>query len=142
MPCNDVSDIIYVVLDGHERLVSYCLTKKTCGRGISDSSLLLSKLKGLDILSLVELDFYNFAKKFALSDIEEFLVLKHLTSLQKAILSYLGKENSDTACEVLSLAMLTDRTEFTVSVSSNILTSNIRPCSGGRCGGCQGGCRS
>ena len=137
MPCNDVSDIIHVVLDEKERLVSYLLTKKTCGRSVSDSSLLLARLKGFDIPSLLELDFYSFSQKFASSDVEEFLILKHLTSLQKAVLSYLGKENSDTFCEVLSLSSLPNRTEFTVSVSSNILTSNIRPCSGVRCGGCR-----
>lgn len=139
MPCNNVSDIIDIVLDNEERLVSYCLTKQTCGRSVGDTSMLLSQLKGKTFSSLLLLEAHDVCPEEDYTDVDEFFIVKHLTALKSAFLAYSGRIPSDALHpDVLSVSSFGDRTAFSVALFLDIAPTKIRPC--GNCHGCKNSC--
>ncbi|PCJ61200.1 MAG: hypothetical protein COA73_07685 [Candidatus Hydrogenedentota bacterium] len=94
MPCNDVTEILAVDLDGEERLVDYRFAKLTCGQPVGDVSLLAGVLKGRTVDDLLKVTAESFLAEFPAEDeLGEFLSLKHFFAVQSALEVYVGLES-------------------------------------------------
>ena len=79
MPCNDVTELIEVVLDRNDRLKEYRFSKRTCGQGVGAQSLLIDQLGGRPLNELLVMTAEEFLTEYPIDDpVEEFLSLKHL----------------------------------------------------------------
>jgi len=138
MPCEDITEVLHISLDHDDRMASYRLVKRTCGRAVGEESLLLDWTKGVAAAELLDADIDAMFDHFLPDEEgEEFLLLKHLFALQQAVAAYLGLEESGpgAACAVASIAFGPDGAEIETQLRIDVLAEKIKGC--GRCGtGC------
>lgn len=95
MPCDDISAVITLVLDGDERLRYYLYEKLTCGKIIPLSQRLQAHCKGMDLDAIAALDRRPLARAFAIESEDDLFVLdKELDALQSAVANYRGADAS------------------------------------------------
>lgn len=133
MPCNDVTDHLKIVLDADDRLQSYILAKRTCGAEVGDYRLIETWAKGkkAEVL-LEETPDALFAVHPPKNPTEEFLLLKHLCSLQigiETLLGYTPGGENDT-CRIDKIEYGPEGTECIVSIKLNLVTERIKACGG------------
>jgi hypothetical protein len=137
MPCNDVTEIMEVTLDGQDCLRDYHFRKRTCGQGVGVDALLLNVLQGKSADQLLAISPEAFLDSWPVADpLEEFLGLKHLIALQAAIEVLIGR-SSGGAGEICAAAEITcegDDTIITARIAVDLVTEKIKSCGG--CKGC------
>jgi hypothetical protein len=137
MPCNDITEIIQVVLDEQDCLKAYTFTKRTCGQGVGVASLLLDQLKGRRVDDILECDAQRFLTDYPVEDeLEEFLSLKHLFAVQGALEVLVGRESGGPEDVCAAAEIIYDAGECTIEaeIKVDVLTDKIKSCGG--CVGC------
>ncbi len=137
MPCTDVTECIEVVLDADDRLVSYALRKRTCGRAVGADALLDTLLTGKTPAEIARLAPDDLLDQYRPSgDIEVFLALKHLFAVQAAcaVLSGAAPGGPHDPCAAASIVCEAGLTRLTGLIRVDVVHEEIRAC--GRCAGC------
>lgn len=137
MPCNDVTEIIEVTIDGEDRLADYVYNKRTCGQGVGAGSLLIDQLRGWTAEALIEADVDAVRASIPFeSDLEEFLALKHFFAIQSVIEVLTGKEpgGKGDPCAAAEIAYEDGRVIITGQIDVELVTDKIKSC--GNCGSC------
>ncbi|MBI1292026.1 hypothetical protein GC173_12410 [bacterium] len=138
MPCNDVTELLRVVLDAEDSLVGYELIKRSCGRAVGERSLLLDRWNGHTAAAILTLDGDEFAEALDVSDDTELvLTMKHFFAVQSGLRVLLGQESGGALDPVRVASIGTTHTGGLVleaEIAIDVLTEKIQAC--GRCRGC------
>ena len=138
MPCNDITDFLKLNLDHHDHLISYRLTKRTCGAEVGSASLIEELVKNKSTSDVIGMSPAMLLEAMpAQDDTEEFLLLKHLFSVQNGLNTLLGNTPTgpDDACVIDRVEYGPDGLEVAASLKLDIITKQIKSC-----GGCKSGC--
>jgi len=137
VPCNDVTELLEVVLDNADHLRDYTFSKRTCGQGVGAASLLIDQLRGRPLDELLNKTAEAYLTEFPIPDeLEEFLSLKHLFAIQGALEVYVGREagGKADAFAASEIAYDADATTIRGRISVDIVTEKIASCGG--CSSC------
>lgn len=133
MPCNDVSEIIYLEVNEQDQLVVYAFTKKSCGQAVGAQSLLSEHVHGLTVDEILDIAPESFLHEYQADEpIEEFLALKHLIAVQCALEVLIGKESGgpNDLCSAAEISFSEGSTQMTAHLSVDLITDKIRSCGG------------
>jgi len=136
MPCDNVTELMRVVLDSDDRLLHYRLLKMTCGGAVGAESFLLDRLKGRAVPELLSLHVDTFCREsVSQTDIEKFLSLKHFFALKSVLEAFTGHHaaGSEAACTLAGISLDRDRVTIDAEIAVGVVTDLIRSC--GHCGG-------
>ncbi len=136
MPCDNVTELMRVVLDREDRLIHYRLLKKTCGGAVGAESLLLERLRGQAVGALLTLHVDVFCREIAAaSDVEEFLNLKHFFALRSVLEAFSGKAPAgrEAACAISGIGYDDAGATIDAEIAVGVVTELIQSC--GHCGG-------
>jgi hypothetical protein len=136
MPCDNVTELMRVVIDHDDRLKSYRLLKRTCGGAVGAESLLLERFQGRAVPELLALRADTFCSdNIVESDVEEFLSLKHFFALKSVLEAFTGSQPAgrDSACTVSGISYDSDGATIDAEIAVGIVTEMIQSC--GHCGG-------
>lgn len=135
MPCNDVTDILKILLDNSDRVLKYTLIKKSCGKRVGGRSLIINWLKGSRARDVIDTSSDTFLEAHKVSDpIEEYLMLKHFLAVQEG-LSILFGENAggvNNYCTVDTIRQGPNGLEIIAMIKSEMMTDQIKACA--QCG--------
>lgn len=137
MPCTDVTEIVQVALDEHDRLHRYAFTKRTCGQGVGVVSLLIDDLRGLSVDEVLAIEPAALLARHPSDDaLEEFLTLKHLFAVQGALEVLTGREPGGPADVCAAAEIIYDEGECVIEaeIKVDLVTDKIKACGG--CVGC------
>ncbi|MBI2463784.1 hypothetical protein HYV57_02420 [Candidatus Peregrinibacteria bacterium] len=137
MPCNDVTEVLRLILDKEDRVIEYGLHKKTCGGSVGDPSLLGFWARGRLSTEIMDASPEDFLQKYPTDDIiQEFLRLKHFFALQNGLKVLFGLESGSlqASCIVDKIVYTSEGIEFTAQVKVRVLTRQIKAC--GSCMSC------
>lgn len=143
MPCKDVTEVIRVVVDNQDRLLTYSFSKRTCGQGVGAESLILDALSGRCVEELLQYDAETYLRDNPVQNadpeeyaLEEFLSLKHFFAVQGALEVLTGKEpgRKGDPCTAAKVVCDGDETTITGHIDLDIVTEKIKAC--GNCGSC------
>lgn len=137
MPCNDITELIEVVLDPQDRLKNYTFRKRTCGQGVGAGDLLMGAIGGMSAEDLLAITPEHFLETWPVDDpLEEFLGLKHLIAVQSALEVLLGRASGGPGemCAAAEIACEGEDTVITARISVDLMTDKIKSCGG--CKGC------
>lgn len=135
MPCNDVTELIRVVVDDADRLTDYRFIKRSCGRGVGADSLLQEALAGKTVQEILAQEPEAFLEAFAVPDgVEEFLHLKHLIALQSTleVLTGMAAGGPNDVCAAAEIAFEDGNVIIEARLSVDLMTEKIASC--GACG--------
>lgn len=143
MPCDDVTEVLRVLLDPQDRVQGYSLIKRTCGRAVGELSLIHAWVAGRHADDILGADLDAFMDAHApadgsdMAEAEELLALKHLFALQAGLSVIIGEASgaAGETCAIESMVYGPEGCEFVGQVRVDILAEKIKAC--GRCGsGC------
>ncbi len=137
MPCNDVTEVLEVELDGDERLADYRFAKLTCGQPIGSVSMLADVLRGRSVDDLLKVTAPEFLAEFPPEDdLAEFLSLKHFFAVQAALEVYAGLESGakDSLFAAGEVDYSPDRIRIQGRLAVDLMEEKIEACGG--CKGC------
>jgi len=139
MPCNDVTEVIRVEFDAHDRLTDYVYNKRTCGQGVGAGNLLIELLRGKTVEWLRDVDVVELLSDYPIDhELEEFLNFKHMFALQGVAEVLTGKEpggpKDSCAAADISFDPETGATIVHATIPVDLMTEKIRSCGG--CKGC------
>ena len=143
MPCDDVTEVLRVLLDPQDRVQGYSLIKQTCGRAVGERSLIHAWAADRTAADILAADLDVFLAAHAPADdspeaeAEELLALKHLFALQAGLAVVIGEASgaAGETCAIESMVYGPEGCEFIGQVRVDILADKIKAC--GRCGsGC------
>ena len=137
MPCEDVTEVLDLVLDAEDRVESFTLQKQTCGAPVGSRLSLLDFVAGRPAGELIDRSLTQvLPDDLSVKFIDEFMLTKQLGALQGAIGVYLGR-----AAGGLGEAFVFDgidfdgeRTQISGLLRFDILTAEIEACGG--CASC------
>ena len=130
MPCNEITERLWLRLDHEDRIVDYRLTKNSCGRGVGDSRFLERLLnRSLDELLALPLDKIPDTMPVT-SGAERFFYLKHLSIIKLALAVIAGQieGTAESGFAVESITRDEAGIEMVALMKSNLPTDNIRSC--------------
>ena len=131
MPCGDITERIELSIDNDDRLVSYRFSKKTCGGGIGDESLLDDRVIGRPIDNIIAQNQMAFAATdFSRDDIEEFLKLKHFNAIQTVIKVFLGLSPGGvgSACTIAGIEYDRENIVIDAEIRIDLNAEKVRAC--------------
>lgn len=130
MPCSDVTEVIALRLDPHDRLRGYELRKRTCGAEIGRASLLMPWLGGRPATDVLALHGDDLLTALDPSADEEMLYFKHLVALQQALAVLLGLEPGGPGrpCTAAEIFADGDEVGIVADLPVQLLTERIEAC--------------
>lgn len=137
MPCNDITEVIEVVLDIQDRLKEYTFRKRTCGQGVGMGGLLMGVIGGMPAEELLSITPDDFLETWPVEEpLEEFLGLKHLIAVQSALEVLLGRASGGPGemCAAAEITCEGGDTVITARISVDLVADKIKSC--GSCKGC------
>jgi hypothetical protein len=137
MPCDDVTELLELRADAQDRLLGYRLAKRTCGRAVGSESLIGEILAGMDAAAILAIDAEAFIEEQApATDVEAFLLLKHLFAVQGALRVLTGEEpgGAGSPCAVACMAYDGDVLVLEAHLAVDVIAERIKAC--GACKGC------
>jgi hypothetical protein len=137
MPCNDVTEVLTLKFDQQDRIVGYTLVKLTCGGSVTGRSLIKNWVKHRTADEVLRLTHEQLLSEARCGDeVEEYLHLKHLFSIQSALAAMMGKSGGGPQdfCVINTLASGPEGTELIAELNIEVITEKIRAC--GRCSTC------
>jgi hypothetical protein len=138
MPCDDITEVLTMVLDDEDRVVRYALRKRTCGRAVGEESLLAKWVAGRRVADLQDTSIDDLLAALPTDDEAlEFLHLKHFFALRLGLAALTGQDDGGpgSPCAVASVSCGPDGLVFEGEVAVAVVTEQIKSC--GRCGkGC------
>lgn len=137
MPCNDVTELVELDLDGLGRVEELSVQKQTCGAPVGNAGL-LRYTRGLLPEQIIDhtlaalVPDLNEAKQ-----LDQFLLAKELIALQSALAVYLGAEagSPGSPFALASVEHGARRTRIAGLLRVDLATEQIRAC--GNCGNCK-----
>jgi hypothetical protein len=131
MPCDDVTESMRIVLDDGDRIKSYSLTKKTCGGAVGTRSLLIERIRGEvadEVLGMSES--YILRLQAPGSDVERFLILKHLFGIRSVLEAYAGHipAGAESPCAIARVDFDGADTVIEAEINIALLTERIKAC--------------
>ena len=132
MPCKDVTDIIEIVLDFENRLKSYSLHKKTCGRDVKSDISIESWLKGRTADEIADTSLEGFLESAEIEDSAlEYLYVKHFLAAKSSLSVMLGKSSGtvDDYCTIVKIDYSPEETVFRAYLSGKGLKKAFKSCS-------------
>lgn len=129
MPCEDLTESIFVVLDTEDRLVHYVLRKESCGRTIGDESMLVSILQGVSVENILAITTESWSLEFQ-DDSEQFIASKHFEALRSVLNAYLGiaPAGPSASCAISEIASDESGTTIQARMKIDLPTGGIKPC--------------
>ncbi|MCH7504368.1 hypothetical protein IID04_01870 [PVC group bacterium] len=136
MPCSDVTEIIELTLDSDEMLQDFILTKKSCGKSVGGREL-LPYIKGKPVQELMNAVVEDYVPDLdQLDPISEFLLCKHLYSIQVCLGVFLGMGRGKKS-DVFAIENVKYETSGTTTIEGLInlalKTEEIKSCHGCKC---------
>jgi len=134
MPCEDITEVLTMTLDADERLETYALSKRTCGRAVGETSLLWEWACGKTAGEVLGADVEAFLDAHPTDDeAVEFIHLKHFFALRSAMAALTGLEpaGATAPCALASVSHGPEGTEVEAHIRIDSLTADISAC--GRC---------
>ena len=142
MPCTDITELLTLILDHHDRVTAYTLVKRTCGGAVAGRGLIRDWVKHQDIDRVLALRGEQLLTEPARGPANEYLRLKHLFTVQAALRTYVGVAQDDDLelIEIESIEHSADHSEIRAVVKLSVLTEKIRACGlcGDNCGRMEG----
>ena len=123
MPCKDVTERIRVAFDTEDKLQDYQLVKRSCGKEIGTSALLLDQLTGLNPEAILSLEESTEADT-------DFLTQKHLSAVKSATAVLVGQASGDPSADCRAARIHWDEgnTVIEAFIRVKLDTSGITPC--------------
>jgi hypothetical protein len=137
MPCNNVTELMRVVLDPDDRIEQYRFIKHTCGSGVGADSLLIDYFHNRPLAEVLALDVDTFCDRYPTADeFEMFLILKHFFAIQSVLGAYAGNipGGAGEACAIAGIGQEDGHVVIDAEIIVDIVTDKIKAC--GRCEGC------
>ena len=136
MPCSDVTEVVEIRLDAHDRIVSYRLRKRTCGGSLGMPSLIKGWVTGKSVTELIESDPSEFLAAHEPRTITGELVhLKHYVAVRKTCQAIIGQTSDDDIAGLIdSIIYDADGMDVVAIISSEVMSEEIKACAG--CGTC------
>jgi len=137
VPCNDITELIRVVIDAEDRLTHYRFVKRTCGQGVGADALLEPILCGRTVDDILAITPERFLATYPVDrSIEEFLNLKHLIAVQSALEVLTGHAAGGPGdlCAAADIAYDAGATTLDARILVDAVTDKIKSCGG--CKGC------
>jgi hypothetical protein len=135
MPCDNVTETIQAVFNSSDRLISYRLWKQECGESVGDPSLLLPRLKGKTLASILSITPESIVDiNPPLSAMERFISLKHLFAIKSVLESLTGMRpgGPKAACAIAEINYDNGNLIVDADISVSLVTDQIKAC--GLCG--------
>ncbi len=137
MPCQDITEVLTLELDGEDRLQSYTLLKQTCGGGVGEKSLLATQLQHRPAMDILDTDSDDILANCAVpaESVEAFLHLKHFFAVQGGLAALLGLEpgGPKDICAIDTIEYHADGTSLTALVHIDVVAEKIKRCNNCRC---------
>lgn len=136
MPCDDITELVEVILSNKERLQSYSLTKGTCGGAVGEEGLLSDQLVGMSVAEIIESDSRRFDKLFETRiKSRQFLYYKHLFAIKAVLRAYSGEQSAgiNDYCNLIGISHDGDSIVIKAWIKIDGLTDDIKSC-GKACG--------
>jgi hypothetical protein len=131
MPCDDLTESIWIVIDAQERIATYCLRKAACAGAVGEESLLLDRLRGYTVTDILQLDIPGWCGSFRFSDdLDRFLTLKHLFALRAALEAFVGMQpgGPTSRCAVAAVGHDGENTLISAELKMPVLSAIIEGC--------------
>lgn len=136
MPCNDITEVLHIELDGADAILGYALNKRTCGAPIGDAALLLPWVAKQSVDTILAWQLEDAFAYFCPPSAEEFLYAKHLVALQEGLRVLVGQSSAaaDGMCTPVTVSAHPAGVSFEGLVKIDAVTKRIKSC--GNCGSC------
>ena len=134
MPCKDITDTLEILVSPDDRVVEYSLRKKTCGGEVGSESLIAKWLRKRTVDQVLQTSAEDLiASHPGMSELREFLVVKHFLAVQAGLAVMLGHDagSVDNYCTVDAIEQGPEGIRLTALIKVDGITSRIEACSGG-----------
>jgi len=131
MPCGDITERITITLDSESRVDSYTFFKKTCGGAVGIDSLILDRIGGQSIDSIVSDSELGFLRAgIDGEDVEEFLRVKHFHAIQSVLRAYLGVSSGGVgeSCTIAGVDYDGGFTTIDADIDIDLMVDQIKAC--------------
>ncbi len=133
MPCNDITDLLKILVDQNDKFIRYTLRKKTCGGDVGRRAMLTEWLKNKSINEILELSPQALFDKFPTkSKTWEYLYLKHFIAIKSGLAIIIGENSGGIKdfCTVDSVEYTSDGITLLAELSAEGMSDEIKACSG------------
>jgi len=131
MPCNDITDILKIVVDNDDHIVRYGMEKQSCGSAVGGQGRVRKWLYARNVDQVLAATTGDFLIDFVTDDpIEEYLYLKHFLAAKKSLEILLGRESGskENYCTVDTVRHGPKGMEIVVLIKSDLMTDEIQAC--------------
>jgi hypothetical protein len=139
MPCNDITDVLRIVIDHDDKITDYSLHKRSCGGAVGEEKLIGKWLIGRLVSDVLDTPLDQFQSLLRTkNDIKEFLAIKHFMIVQAGLSVIIGQESGRVSdyCTLESVEHDHMGTEAVLHVKVDAVIDEIKACS--RCCGSKG----
>ena len=150
MPCGDVTEVVQLRLDAHDRLAAYEVFKLSCGRGVGQGSLLPERVLGMSLTELLLCEPESLCETPNPPPASEeegelllFLAYKQAIAVQETLRAVTGQapSDADALCTITQVAYDAEGLAVEGHLSlDHINPRAVRSCTatgaGGGCGSC------
>ena len=133
MPCNDVTEEIRIIIDSDDRVISYDLKKRTCGRSLGAPAVISDEICGLKTDQILEgEDDILLGEKANTRHTRKFIALKHLFALKSVLAMYRGMDSGlkSNACEIARIDYDDGDIIIEADIKIDMITKEIEACPG------------
>lgn len=131
MPCDDITEQIKITLDKEERLLSYHLMKRACGKRIGSQISIIDNLRRKNVDEIIAVDRETFIENGNTgNDVDMFIKLKHLFAIQMALAVYRGAEpgGPNDICSIAEIGFDGENSVIDADIRIDLITSKIEAC--------------
>ena len=131
MPCDDITEQIKITLDKEEKLLSYYLLKRACGKRIGSQVSIIAVLRRKNVDEIIAVDRETFIENGNIAnDVDTFIKLKHLFAIQLALAVYRGAEpgGPNDICSIAEIGFDGENSIIDADIRIDLITSKIEAC--------------
>jgi hypothetical protein len=133
MPCSDVTEEIRITIDKNDKLVSYELRKRTCGRFMGAPAVIADEVCGRNMdYILAGDDDTLLGEKANTKHARKFIALKHLLAIKSVLAAYRGMKGDvrNNACAIARIDYNGDNVIIDADIKIDMITEKIEACPG------------
>ncbi len=132
MPCTDITDRLELTVDSDDRIIGYSLNKLTCGGSVGEEHMIAQWLIGKNVDEVIKtpVDSFHASLRTTISDIGEYLALKHFIAVQTGLAVMMGEKAGrlEDDCTVECIEYNGTHTTLIVHINVNLITDKIVAC--------------